>query len=597
MAISLLMFSTPFLAVRLALLRPHTLAILTFILMNLAILGRRPKLTALTCFLFVLSYHAFYVPLACMGGVFLLSFLDEAAPAREWRKLSWLGGFGCIAGLLANPYFPGNIALAAIHARIPELMQGELRGASFGEELVPVRSDAHFQIFHGPMLVIFLALFFLGLDIARRDKDSKALRVRLLYLLGVSGFFLAVSFQIIRAGEYLIPACGLILVLLLERWKEYWKAATGLACVLALAQFVFLSRVLHDRALHSVSDRVQETFKAIAAIPAEPRGAKVFNCEWDRTPYLLYARPDLRFIDILDPSLLYFAKPGAYRAREELRSGTSADAYGLIRNAFKADYVLCGDPGISAQLRSDPGFEQIYPSIQNPGQPTIVLSLFRLLPDPVPAYVRSLAISEPSAVEEAKLSTLQPPSASEARKEIDLDKSSYLNLAALLPGKHKGSEAPPLQCAFISPSNPEVERLAGANFLGVGGGQGLKVWLNGVPLFTTRAGFPSAHLIQVLLPLSVPLRKTDKIDVLACSNAASPFWGVAISLWSHAEIKATCSRKGAALAPPSVDLSAWPYQGLQELTCLGPVAAPAPARDITNKPTSVSSQAKKPKAP
>ena len=44
-------FSSPYLAFRLSLLRPHTLAVLAFILFQIAILSRRPRLTALARYL------------------------------------------------------------------------------------------------------------------------------------------------------------------------------------------------------------------------------------------------------------------------------------------------------------------------------------------------------------------------------------------------------------------------------------------------------------------------------------------------------------------------------------------------------------------
>lgn len=577
-AISVLVFSNPFLAARLPLLRPHTLAVLTFLLLNVTVLLRKPRLTGVACFLFVLSYHAFYVPMGCMLAVFVLSFLDEPGEMRSWRRLSFLGLFGSVAGVLANPYFPGNVALALIHARIPELMQTDLKAATFGEELFPVRADLHLRLFNGPLLAVFLAFFVLGVDIAQRSAAAKATRVRLAYLLSVALFFLAVSFQIARAGEYLVPACGLILVVIVERWGQYRKPLAAALGIAAVAQTAFMLNMLKANIRTSSDDRVRETFKAIAALPPEAKGAKVFNCEWDRAPYLFYSRPDLRFVDILDPSLLYFANVGAYRSREELHNGTAADAYGLIHYAFKADYVLCGDPGINAQLRTDPGFQQIYPTVFSVAQSPIVLSVFRVLPDPVPNYVRKVLISEPLTADEAMLATVHPPKGRISGKELELEKSPYLNLAALLLKRDKAGEN--IHCAFFSPLESEVTRLEGAVYLGLGGGQGLKVWRNDRAVFTTRAGFPTDHMIQTLIPLHEPLRRGDRIDVLACSATASPFWGIALSFWNKRDLAGICRTKSAALAAPTSDSSVWPYQGLQALTCLGSLAAPMPAQEF-----------------
>ena len=84
-----------------------------------------------------------------------------------------------------------------------------------------------------------------------------------------------------------------------------------------------------------------------------------------------------------------------WSASLRLGSGTLADAYGLIRKAFRSDYVFCGDPNISAQLRAQPGFQQIYPDTQNPGQPLIVPTVFRVEPDSAPELAAALNVSDP----------------------------------------------------------------------------------------------------------------------------------------------------------------------------------------------------------
>jgi hypothetical protein len=94
-------------------------------------------------------------------------------------------------------------------------------------------------------------------------------------------------------------------------------------------------------------------FSAISAIPAGP-GRKVYTCQWDAGAYLLFARPDLRFVDLLDPTFLWQAAPDKYLLRERLNRGASAQPQVDLRRAFRADYVLCGSTGLVAQMRSDP---------------------------------------------------------------------------------------------------------------------------------------------------------------------------------------------------------------------------------------------------
>ncbi len=99
---------------RLMLLRPHVPAIFLFCLRLAAILQRQRPLAVLAVFGFVLSYHAFYVPLLCI----LLAWpLRRTAARPDGLWLGWMLT-ALLAGLLLNPYFPSNLEMAFTHARI-----------------------------------------------------------------------------------------------------------------------------------------------------------------------------------------------------------------------------------------------------------------------------------------------------------------------------------------------------------------------------------------------------------------------------------------------------------------------------------------------
>jgi hypothetical protein len=569
---TLLTFFNPYLAFRLSLLRPHVLALLAFVLANIFVLARRPRLTGLAAFVFVMSYHSFYLLAACFCWLVVVSFLEDPVEARGTRAIAWHGLFGSFCGLLANPYFPGNIEIAVNVARIPGLMKGELQGLNFGNELFPMPTDQFFAIFSGAFFLVVAGFFLLGRGFSQKEREPG--RSQLPYLLGISSFFLLLSFQMIRAGEYLIPSCGLLCVLLLDRCRNWPRAAGGFALAAALAQLLFLANLLAERARLPENMRVRNTLDAVAAIPKDAVGAKIFNCEWDRTPYLLYARPDLRFLDILDPSLLYFADRNAFHGRDELRNGKVADALGMIRNAFRADFVLCEDINLVNQLRADPGFQQLYPAFA--GQTQGVPALFRVSREKAPYYVRKLSLSKPARVEAAKLAGLRPERARGAGKVIELGQSSYLNLAAEVPVKNRNGAD--FLCSFVSPTASETARLAGARYLGVGGGQGFEIWRNGAPLFHTRAGFPSSQNLQVLVPLVPPLKGTDRLELLVCSLESGPFWGVALSLWDDQSIREVCGWKERLLKTSRS--GTWPLEGIHRESCLGPIAGAAVPEEL-----------------
>ena len=316
-------------------------------------------------------------------------------------------------------------------------------------------SDLHLlQIFHGPLLVILLGTFLLGFQMRQSDQ-KRSFSLPFGYLLSAAIFFQTLCFQIARAGEYLVPICGFILILIFEEWKKWWKGLSLCLSLLLVGQIFYLNFKVQEWVSTTGIDTKEETIRAIAAIPKEARGLKVFNCEWDRSPYLLYFRPDLKFVDILDPSFLYFADSAAFKGREEIRNGTSADIYGFVRKAFKADYVLCRDPNVTLHFRSDPGFQQIYPATQSPIQSGHVSTLFKVLDDPVPNYVQKLNVRDLGLMDEQKLTEVRPGPSDASSKELELDKTPFLNLGSLLWKERTSSDSVRIRCAFISPALEE----------------------------------------------------------------------------------------------------------------------------------------------
>src|SRR5262249_27040597 len=116
-------------------------------------------------------------------------------------------------------------------------------------------------------------------------------------------------------------------------------------------------------------------------------GAKIFNCGWDDAPYIFYQRPDLRFVDILDPSLLYAHSPVLFQNRVGLNDGKIPDAYAALKAVFKADYVLCHHSyRLTALLDTHPDAVRVFPQH---GDDASGLALYQLAPDRAAAQVRA----------------------------------------------------------------------------------------------------------------------------------------------------------------------------------------------------------------
>jgi hypothetical protein len=105
--------------------------------------------------------------------------------------------------------------------------------------------------------------------------------------------------------------------------------------------------------------------EAISTLPADAAGKKVFNCEWEAGAYLLHERPDVRFVDLLDPAFLWRASPQKYLARLGLIKGAFHDPHAMLRDAFKADYVLCASPELIRQMDADPVHFRSLPDVNS----------------------------------------------------------------------------------------------------------------------------------------------------------------------------------------------------------------------------------------
>lgn len=565
-------FTLPIFFYRMLSVRPHVTAVLFFVLLNIGILRRRRWEIALAAFLFVLTYHAFYIALICLGALAVVSLLQKGEERRSGLINSAIGIGAVVVGLLVNPYFPSNIVSALEISKIPFLMRGELSSASFGSELYPLNSVEFLQLLIWPMAIVFLGLTFFGAVISKWWRGL-TLDWRWLYLSPLTLFFLLLCFQSRRASEYLVPMTGFLLLLALEEVKRWsWKEYS--ASLVAFSIFVALNVKDHRIAGFSNSKTwYPEIRDAVLAIPDLP-GGKIYNCEWDTTPSLYYHRPEFRFIDIMDPSLLYFHRKDIFQSRESLRLGKVGDAHNLISKAFGADYALCMHPEIRTQLDGEPGLRRIHPIIGDPAlSAPIVYTVYEIRKERIEQFVRSFVVRVfPQATKEG-FQSLTPADAATEEKEEELENTSFMNLLMIAPGfKSHGEKAPEAFCALVRPTVKEMERIQGAKYLALGGGRNLRFWLNDRLIYESGVGFARAQATQVVVPLAKPLQASDQLKIVACSSSDAPFWGVAVSAWKRQELEELCrwKRSGATGVSSKADFS-----GKEAFTCLGPIAAPA----------------------
>lgn len=368
LTVLLAVFCTPIFLLRLYLLRPHVPALFAFSLLLYGLCMRRQIVIFFSCLVFSLTYHAIYIPAIVLILAPLISYHFEPAERRQ-RFISFLAGAGGLAlGVLCNPYFPTNISLAVQIAKLPFLLQGELKGVSFGTELYRLGFTEYLQRFSISVIFFFLGAAFFLTRMNRWKQlpaeDRKQIS-NFVFLLALNAIFLLLTLISPRAGEYLILSTGFLLVPFLYFARPSPKTSLMVALLFVAHFAVTNARSYQSKIWVSDSLPVGEYLLAMESFPPEPRGAKVFNCEWDQSPYIFYKRPDLRFIDILDPGLLFFHDKIAFSARQRILRGEAENLYQELKVGFGANYALCSQPVVVKQMQSDVRFRQLYPHSSN----------------------------------------------------------------------------------------------------------------------------------------------------------------------------------------------------------------------------------------
>jgi hypothetical protein len=532
-------FSTGFLF-RILFLRPYVFAIFAFTLMNVALLRRRAWLIAVAGAFYSLSYHALYLPFAALA-LFAVCAFGEPDRAVRWKLAGW-GVLGLAVGTVLNPYFPSNLTALWQQLVGNFLAQHSLSGVRFGAEVYALSAPLFFKLYALPITALLPAIFLLG-----RGRDPE-----LRYLTALSLLFLCVSFQSARGGEYMVPALALLAITASARLSfEPRRLALALGVLSLLQAGLLFSEWSSQGAENPDASLNRENLEALL-LPA--RGTKIFNCDWAQGAFILYDRPDLRFVDVLDPLSLYFHDNARFLLREALRSGNVGGAAEVLRTDFHAAYVFCREGRLTEQLSQDPRVKLLYPPL---GQNSS-LRLFALGTEGDSAFVHDWGVRPPRSAAGALSFDLTEKS--EPAEILHHSDSSFLKLTL-------GSS---YQCVHLSLAKVEIARHAGAAYLAIGGGPAMRAWRNGKSLFASGRGYPLPKSTQALVLLDPPLKANDHLDFLYCGGGDT-YYGAEVSFYTREGLAKLCDSRRIGPKKPAES-----WLTTDQVTCLGPLAHPAP---------------------
>jgi hypothetical protein len=293
---------------RLLLGRPFVLQTAFALLVLGAVLARRPWWVALGLLVAVPTSQLFVFPLALalVGSVWLWCE-GEREMARRCL-LATLGG-GLLGLVLLQPAPVAYVSyLVAVFVRIPFLSSVELSG-----EMQGGLTSLPWAL---PVFVVTLGLQ--GWTWWRGWSWVDVRRSGLLLLDALLVVLFVMHLQWSRAMDILWPVTLLALALAL---RFAWAQATSwprqrTACLAAGALLVLGVSVMNVWGVGAVLDDLvpkQSLGRYVQPLSVLPGGARVLNTNWESFAPLVAIRPDLQFVQGIDPSFAYLADPMVYK--------------------------------------------------------------------------------------------------------------------------------------------------------------------------------------------------------------------------------------------------------------------------------------------
>jgi len=324
-------------SLRMSRLRPEILSLLILILATWAASRKRYFWLMVLSALYALSYTAFHVLIGLSIGWFII--YGWVLRRWDWR-IPVYAIIGAAIGLVIHPNFPFNLKIWTIQNIDFFLLKSQI---AVGNEIQPASITTILSLNLG---------WLIGLLIFWRSMEKKTVQTK---TGGPECIFLvnAVAFSLLyllmqRFSIYCIPFVTLALFYWIKsrdseigHWTRLpWRGRFPFAVAFCLCLgssilstwYVYVN--LRD---HSVFDSAHlRDWQALGQII--PENAKV-AAPWDAAELYVWAVPQARYINLLDPVFMFVSHPKAYLVQRNIWNGTEPDVPLALKKYLDSDYI------------------------------------------------------------------------------------------------------------------------------------------------------------------------------------------------------------------------------------------------------------------
>lgn len=322
---------------RMSRLRPEILSLLILMCATWAASRQKYRWLILFSALYALSYTAFHVLIGLSIGWFII--IGWIYRRWQWR-IPFYSAIGILIGLVVHPHFPSNLYIWSIQNIDFFILKNKI---GVGNEIQPASIATVLSLNFGWLLG--LAVFWRSRE--QSTLDSKPAGPECHFLVNAVAFSL-LYLLMQRFSIYCIPFVSFALFF----WIKHKKSRIGqwtylpwhgkipfsiafslcLCCSILSAWYVYV-----NLSNHSVFDTAHyRDWRALGRII--PRDAKV-AAPWDAAEVYVWAAPQARYINLLDPVFMVVAHPKAYEVQRNIWDGSEPDVPLALKTYLDSDYI------------------------------------------------------------------------------------------------------------------------------------------------------------------------------------------------------------------------------------------------------------------